>query len=488
MGARRTVAIALLGGVVAVACSDVGGFAEQPEGGSLAALAIIDTNTDHREDADAPFAPAVQQQPLEVGDGVRTDETGFAEVAYADGSVTRLDAQTLFEVRELAGTSTLPEIEVSLDTGRTWNRVKSVTGTEGRFEVETSVGIATVRGTAFEVDCPVFGDCTFTVYEGIVVVTLLDGTEVEIRAGESVRFAPPGTNPGDPPVGVAGGGAGGPGPDGDGPDGDGPVEAVEVSRTEFDPGVVPEGDEVDAPERSGTDGVGAFVSRNLPLDGRTNRFAGNRESCSVTVDGRNLAFHTSSDNPLELDVSDEALVEAVATADIDTYRVDVVVEPVRWTAVEGTVEPDANGNRSRFAGTLNVSEWADQGVGLYRIDATTTGVRCDLTAFVRITGPNPVTTTAGIAGLLLLVAGTAGVISGATRIGSIATQYGINLSLTGTATTTSTTSTISGASAATGSSTTSTSTTSSSTTSTSSTDTTSGTFTAPTSSWWKFWS
>ena len=44
------------------------------------------------------YVPVAASQPVAVGDGVRTDATGFAEVAYGDGSRTRLDVNTEFEV------------------------------------------------------------------------------------------------------------------------------------------------------------------------------------------------------------------------------------------------------------------------------------------------------------------------------------------------------------------------------------------------------
>ena len=44
------------------------------------------------------YASAAASTPAAVGDGVRTDATGFAEVAYSDGSRTRLDVNTDVEV------------------------------------------------------------------------------------------------------------------------------------------------------------------------------------------------------------------------------------------------------------------------------------------------------------------------------------------------------------------------------------------------------
>lgn len=68
--------------------------------------------------------------------------------------------------------------------GRTWHRVEELSG-DGRYEVETAVATAVVRGTAFVIDCPSETECTFTVLEGAVEV-IGDGENVTVEAGESV--------------------------------------------------------------------------------------------------------------------------------------------------------------------------------------------------------------------------------------------------------------------------------------------------------------
>ena len=89
-------------------------------GGSLAALRGA-TAAERRPLTAQVFTEAEDGQPLESGDVVRTDATGFAEVAYADGSLSRLDAETTLTVVVLDGDATLPEIELDLDVGRVWN-------------------------------------------------------------------------------------------------------------------------------------------------------------------------------------------------------------------------------------------------------------------------------------------------------------------------------------------------------------------------------
>ncbi len=83
--------------------------------------------------------------PVSVGDGVRTDATGFAEVAYSDGSRTRLDVNTDFEVVSLTDDAGSPATRTKMGLGRTWTRVESVVPTGGGFVVETAQATATGR-------------------------------------------------------------------------------------------------------------------------------------------------------------------------------------------------------------------------------------------------------------------------------------------------------------------------------------------------------
>jgi FecR protein. len=49
-----------------------------------------------------------------------------------------------------------------LKVGKTWHRVSKLSGTQNRYEVETSNAVAAVRGTTFMVECPVLDTCTIT--------------------------------------------------------------------------------------------------------------------------------------------------------------------------------------------------------------------------------------------------------------------------------------------------------------------------------------
>jgi hypothetical protein len=133
-----------------------------------------------RAGAGGAYASVAARQPVAVGDGVRTDATGFAEVAYADGSLTRLDVETEFEVVALTDEAGSPVTRTALGVGRVWNRVQAVGAASGGFEVVTSQATASVRGTAFLVSCLTVDSCDFSVMEGVIDVVLADGSVVTV--------------------------------------------------------------------------------------------------------------------------------------------------------------------------------------------------------------------------------------------------------------------------------------------------------------------
>ena len=65
-----------------------------------------------------------------------------------------------------------------MGVGRTWHRVESLG--EGEFTVETSQATATVRGTAFVLDCVSAGNCSYVVFEGVIEVALGNGSVIEV--------------------------------------------------------------------------------------------------------------------------------------------------------------------------------------------------------------------------------------------------------------------------------------------------------------------
>jgi hypothetical protein len=181
-GSMRASPRAAIAGIVALALL-VGGAhaavaAPEQDSAVVGDAATIEAGVEVRIGAESPYEALADIKPVAVGDGVRTDTTGYAEITYFDGSKTRLDIDTEFEVVELVNDAGVASTRTSMGVGRTWNRVEQLG--EGEFTVETSQATATVRGTAFVLDCDTVTSCTFLVVEGVVELTLADGSVVVV--------------------------------------------------------------------------------------------------------------------------------------------------------------------------------------------------------------------------------------------------------------------------------------------------------------------
>lgn len=158
-----------------------GSDATSDASGVSATLEIITTNIETSVD-EAPFEKATAGEELAVGDRVKTDDTGFAELSYHDGSWQRVENNATLTLEELVESDKAASVATSVDVGRTWNRVRELSEPDDAYELETPVATAAVRGTAFSTECPNEDECTFKVVYGTVEVTPLDSEPIELMA------------------------------------------------------------------------------------------------------------------------------------------------------------------------------------------------------------------------------------------------------------------------------------------------------------------
>ena len=127
----------------------------------------------------------VDTEELAVGDQVITDGTGFAEIAYADGSLTRMDVGTDVTFGEMQGGS--KGTTHLLGVGRVWNRVSSKTAASA-FTLDTSqVSVTATPGAAFSVQCSTDESCRFLVVAGSIDI-VVDDKVTELVAPQAVQI------------------------------------------------------------------------------------------------------------------------------------------------------------------------------------------------------------------------------------------------------------------------------------------------------------
>jgi len=123
-----------------------------------------------------------ENMELDIGYWVRTGNLGKASIAFSDNSVVRLAENTEIEISKLsydANTAT-SQINISVIVGRIWARVADLVTPDSRFAIITPETIATVRGSAFDVNVSPLGDITVTSAEHAVDVQALDPDTKEV--------------------------------------------------------------------------------------------------------------------------------------------------------------------------------------------------------------------------------------------------------------------------------------------------------------------
>jgi hypothetical protein len=340
MDRARKMALLALVSVGMVACSggDGGESAGDGLGGGaseLAAVEAIAPSVTARLGDAAAFEPVASKTSLGQGDQVRTDASGFAEVVFFDGSWQRIDHNVTLTLTELVDIEEGQTVRTGIDGGRAWQRVDALTSDEDAFEVDTPVAVASVRGTAFAIECA--GDpiaCDFSVVEGVVDVKVSSGSTIAVQPGQVLTVPRAGEVTEPQNVGLDALRSN-------------PWIAANLARDQnppAPPGTVPA--EPDEPVATGE--LAAAANAICVAAGEQNEIIGSRGIASDDVARQQSAVLTDALNQLDaLEVPDEleprftqmidsyrqrvALVERALAAGADE-RADLVVEIVDVTA------------------------------------------------------------------------------------------------------------------------------------------------------------
>ena len=135
------------------------------------------------------WLPAVPGSRVTIGDRIRTGTSSVATLAFFDGSVTILAAETELTVSQLSARRDGHDKAIVLHqwVGRTYNRVQRLLDAASSFEIETPTAVTAVRGTVFAVEVESDGTTEVTVGEGLVEVTAQE-TTVEVPPGQATEY------------------------------------------------------------------------------------------------------------------------------------------------------------------------------------------------------------------------------------------------------------------------------------------------------------
>jgi hypothetical protein len=149
------------------------------------------------------FTKGKSNQKVGIGDTIQTDASGLAQIQFKDGSLTRLDHDSIFTLDKLVNTTGKRQVEGTVSAGQTWNRVQKLSETES-FQQKGNGATAAVIGTAFVTKCSLptgtaftavktkkqlkrlqkSSKCDFTLVDGKLTLTSL-GKSVGVNRGQS---------------------------------------------------------------------------------------------------------------------------------------------------------------------------------------------------------------------------------------------------------------------------------------------------------------
>ncbi len=153
--------------------------------GEVATLAAATGVVEVKTSGSEGWEPVTTGHQIAEGALIRTGPASTAEMAFFDGSVTALGAESTLAILQMESRGDHGKVIVlQQELGRARHSVASLKTMASRFEVRTPAAVTVVRGTQFTVEVDQDGTTQVEVEEGLVEVTAQE-TTVQIQAGQT---------------------------------------------------------------------------------------------------------------------------------------------------------------------------------------------------------------------------------------------------------------------------------------------------------------
>jgi len=133
---------------------------------------------------------------LYPGDKVQTEKQARCEIKYNDGSIVRIDQQSIYTINKVEVESDKKEVESSLSLGKLWANIKKLASASDKWFVRSPSAVVAVRGTIYRMETLEDSSSTIAVYEGSVNVgpptwAPASGTQGQNQGGPPQRVQGP---------------------------------------------------------------------------------------------------------------------------------------------------------------------------------------------------------------------------------------------------------------------------------------------------------
>lgn len=105
------------------------------------------------------------------GDKIETKKQSRCELTFNDGSVVRIDEQSIYTVEKAVMTKKERNVESDLSIGKLWANVKKVVGNKDSWKLKSPAAVVAVRGTIYRMNSGADSSTQVLVYDGNVAVS-----------------------------------------------------------------------------------------------------------------------------------------------------------------------------------------------------------------------------------------------------------------------------------------------------------------------------
>jgi hypothetical protein len=162
-------------------------FAFSPEQPSVGKVTFPLGNVLILNQGETRFVKATFNMPVKNGDKVETKKESRCEITYHDGSVVRIDEQSIYTIEKATIDDEKKEVESSLSIGKLWANLKKLIRGKDSWKLRSPAAVVAVRGTVYRMNAGADSSTQVLVYNGQV-----DVRPAAAGAGQSGMGAVPG--------------------------------------------------------------------------------------------------------------------------------------------------------------------------------------------------------------------------------------------------------------------------------------------------------
>jgi hypothetical protein len=109
--------------------------------------------------------------PVANGDKIETKKQSRCEVTFNDGSVVRIDEQSIYTIEKAVLSKKEKNVESELAIGKLWANVKKVVSNKDSWKLKSPAAVVAVRGTIYRMNAGADSSTQVLVYDGNVAVS-----------------------------------------------------------------------------------------------------------------------------------------------------------------------------------------------------------------------------------------------------------------------------------------------------------------------------